>query len=33
MTVQVYAQPGESYPAAVDRVLTIVFDGLRPVSR
>ncbi|MBF5000175.1 TetR/AcrR family transcriptional regulator [Nocardia sp. BSTN01] len=33
MTVQVYAQPGESYPAAVDRVLAIVFDGLRPVSR
>ncbi|MFF0455531.1 TetR/AcrR family transcriptional regulator [Nocardia africana] len=33
MTVQVYTQPGEPYPAAVDRVLAIVFDGLRPVSR
>ncbi|WP_063000267.1 TetR/AcrR family transcriptional regulator [Nocardia mikamii] len=33
MTVQVYAQPGEPYPAAVERVLAIVFDGLRPVSR
>ncbi|MGA4789284.1 hypothetical protein [Nocardia sp. AB354] len=33
MTLQVYAQPGESYPAAVDRVLAIVFDGLSSTRR
>lgn len=33
MTLQVYAQPGESYPAAVDRVLAIVFDGLSSTPR
>ncbi|WP_330182344.1 TetR/AcrR family transcriptional regulator [Nocardia sp. NBC_01503] len=30
MTVQVYTREGESYLEAVDRVMTIMVDGLRP---
>ncbi|MFF2551890.1 TetR/AcrR family transcriptional regulator [Nocardia sp. NPDC058058] len=30
MTVQVYTREGESYPDAVERVMRIMLDGLRP---
>ncbi|MVU79656.1 TetR family transcriptional regulator [Nocardia sp. ET3-3] len=30
MTLQIYATPDESYPTAVNRILDLLFDGLRP---